>query len=294
MDLAKRPSIGRLSDDYPRAVEWLVDLISVAKEAMKDGRLELGGESLDFEYLATVGRHRMEPGFLERLEQIGFIERDPKKPESWRISRWSDYFRYPSKTPEAQAAYKRDYREREVSEPVRNVRNSPQLPVPLPVPLPGPGPGSGPLPLPLPLPPTEDEEVPASPGGEGAESLRAPTEGNDLRSWAIQRFEGLRSTRRLASSERKRVARWIQEAGRGVSATVLRWAVDAAVAHTLHDQRSKAIESPVGYALDKIESHLDAALAQSHSNALRADLGKPGAGYVFRPPKTNGRSEGAA
>lgn len=103
-DFFGRPATRRLMKKWPRAVEWWLEIVLVAREALCRGLLLAGGEPLSAADLEDVSRNPMDADFIQALIDEGWLGRDQHfgKP-ALIIPRWTDWYRAPSKTKEARA-----------------------------------------------------------------------------------------------------------------------------------------------------------------------------------------------
>ncbi len=101
-DILGRPWVGRLTVQWERAVEWLLQIVFVAREALQGGRLVIGGSPLgpaDFPYLPH--RHPVPEEFILACVREGFLVEDA---DGLRVARFAeDWYRPPSKLPDAEA-----------------------------------------------------------------------------------------------------------------------------------------------------------------------------------------------
>lgn len=100
-DFFDRPAYRRLCRKWPLALAWWMRLVLVAREALFKGQLLVGGQPLSLEDLAEVDPAGIDPDFLAALVKEGWLTGDG---DALAIARWSDWYRPPSRMPEAEAA----------------------------------------------------------------------------------------------------------------------------------------------------------------------------------------------
>lgn len=75
-DFFLRVPVRKAIRQWPRAVEWYLSLVVVAREACNDGRLESGGAALDLEDLCEIHFNEIDHSFIRHCLLTGLLERD--------------------------------------------------------------------------------------------------------------------------------------------------------------------------------------------------------------------------
>lgn len=99
-DFFDRPAYRRLARKWPLALAWWMRLVLVAREALFKGQLLVGGQPLSLEDLVEVDPAGIDPDFLAALVAEGWLVGDD---DALAIARWSEWYRPPSRMPEAEA-----------------------------------------------------------------------------------------------------------------------------------------------------------------------------------------------
>ena len=107
-DFFNRPLYRRLIRRWPKTTDWWLRIVLVAREALFKGQLLVGGEPLQLEDLQDLDQADPIPmEFISELASAGWIVGDGK---TLTISKWSDWYRPPSRRREAEAQRSADRR----------------------------------------------------------------------------------------------------------------------------------------------------------------------------------------
>lgn len=113
-DFFDRPAYRRLARQWPQALDWWLRIVLVAREALFKGQLLVGGQPLSLEDLEEVHPAGIPADFIQALVSARWLVGDD---DALAIARWEEWYRPPSRMPEAEAARSKFRREAAKSAP---------------------------------------------------------------------------------------------------------------------------------------------------------------------------------